>query len=78
MGIIIIKVTLLGYCNIKDLKMKRLLALLLLSFGAASTFAAVDEFTLTIKDHAFDQKEIIDSCREKGQIVGGEQRCLAR
>lgn len=38
--------------------MKRLLSLTLLSLAATSAFAAAEEFTLTIKDHAFDQKEI--------------------
>ena len=38
--------------------MKRLLSLALLSFAATTAFAAAEEFTLTIKDHAFDQKEI--------------------
>ena len=38
--------------------MKRLLSLALLSFAAASAFAADEEFTLTIKDHTFDPKEI--------------------
>ncbi len=52
-----------------DLKMKRLLALLVLSFGAASTFAAVDEFTLTLKDHTFDQKEIIIPAGKKVKLL---------
>jgi plastocyanin len=38
--------------------MKRLLSLTLLSFAATTAFAAVEEFTLTIKDHAFEPKEI--------------------
>ncbi|CAM3730860.1 cupredoxin domain-containing protein [Polaromonas hydrogenivorans] len=38
--------------------MKRLLSIALLSFAATTAFAAVDEFTLTIKDHAFEPKEI--------------------
>ena len=37
--------------------MKRLLSLALLSFVATTAFAA-EEFTLTIKDHAFEPKEI--------------------
>jgi plastocyanin len=49
--------------------MKRLLALLLLTFGAASTFAAVDEITLTIKDHAFDQKEITIPAGKKVKLL---------
>jgi hypothetical protein len=41
--------------------MKRLLSLALLSCAAASAFAGVagvDEFTLTIQNHAFDVKEL--------------------
>lgn len=38
--------------------MKRLLSLALLSFAATTAFAAAEEFTLTIKDHAFEPKEI--------------------
>lgn len=38
--------------------MKRLLSLALLSFAATTAFAAAEEFTLTIKDHAFAPKEI--------------------
>ncbi|MCX7257983.1 MAG: cupredoxin domain-containing protein [Polaromonas sp.] len=41
--------------------MKRLLSLALLSFAAASAVAGVagvDEFTLTIQNHAFDVKEL--------------------
>lgn len=38
--------------------MKRLLSLALLSLFAVTAFAAVDEMTLTIKDHAFAPKEI--------------------
>lgn len=49
--------------------MKRLLPLLLLSFGAVSSFAAVDEFTLTLKDHAFDQKEITIPAGKKVKLL---------
>jgi plastocyanin len=38
--------------------MKRLLSTALLSFVAATALAAGDEFTLTIKNHAFEPKEI--------------------
>lgn len=38
--------------------MKRLLCTALLSFVAATACAAGDEFTLTLKDHAFEPKEI--------------------
>lgn len=38
--------------------MKRLLPLILLSLAATTAFAAAEEFTLTIKDHAFAPKEI--------------------
>lgn len=38
--------------------MKRLLSITLLSLAAVTASAAVEEFTLTIKDHAFEPKEI--------------------
>lgn len=38
--------------------MKRLLSLTLLSFAATVALAAADEYTLTLKDHAFEPKEI--------------------
>jgi len=38
--------------------MKHLLSLTLLSLAATTALAAADEFTLTIKDHAFVPKEI--------------------
>lgn len=39
--------------------MKRLLSITLMSWACASAFAAgPDEFTLTIKDHAFEPKEL--------------------
>jgi plastocyanin len=38
--------------------MKRLLSLTVFSLLAVTAFAAVDEVTLTIKDHAFSPKEI--------------------
>jgi plastocyanin len=38
--------------------MKRLLSLSLLSLAAATSLAAGDEFTLTIKNHSFEPKEI--------------------
>ena len=38
--------------------MNRILSLALLFFVATTAFAAGDEFTLTLKDHAFDPKEI--------------------
>lgn len=41
-----------------ELFMKRLLSLVLLSMTAFSVMAA-DEFTLTIKDHAFTPKELV-------------------
>jgi hypothetical protein len=49
--------------------MKRILALVVLSLGAASSFAAVQEFTLTIKDHAFDQKEITIPAGKKVKLM---------
>lgn len=38
--------------------MKRLLSVTLLSLAAVTAFAAVDQVTLTIKNHAFEPKEI--------------------
>jgi plastocyanin len=38
--------------------MKSTLALALLAFASATSFAATDEFTLTIKNHVFEPKEI--------------------
>lgn len=38
--------------------MKKRMALAVLSLAAIQSFAATDEFTLTIKDHAFEPKEI--------------------
>ncbi len=49
--------------------MKRLLSLTLLSLAAASAFAAPEEFTLTIKDHAFDQKEITIPAGKKIKLL---------
>lgn len=49
--------------------MKRLLSLTLLSFAAATAFAAVEEFTLTIKDHAFEPKEITIPAGKKIKLL---------
>lgn len=49
--------------------MKRLLSTALLSFVAATAFAAGDEFTLTIKDHAFEPKEITLPAGKKVKLV---------
>ena len=38
--------------------MKTLISLVLMSIVATAAVAAGDEFTLTLKDHAFDPKEI--------------------
>ncbi len=38
--------------------MKKLIAISVLSLAALQAFAAADEFTLTIKDHAFAPKEL--------------------
>jgi plastocyanin len=38
--------------------MKHLIATALLALTASQSFAAPDEFTLTIKDHAFSPKEL--------------------
>ena len=49
--------------------MKRVLSLALLSFAAAAAVAAADEFTLTIKDHAFDPKEITIPAGKKIRLL---------
>ena len=49
--------------------MKRLLSLTLLSLTAAASFAAADEFTLTIKDHAFEPKEITIPAGKKIKLL---------
>ena len=38
--------------------MKQLIAVTVLSLAAVHAFAAADEFTLTIKNHAFEPKEL--------------------
>ena len=49
--------------------MKRILSLTLLSLAAATAFAAADEFTLTIKDHAFAPKEITLPAGKKVKLL---------
>lgn len=49
--------------------MKRLLSLALLSFAATAALAAADEFTLTIKDHAFAPKEITIPAGKKIKLL---------
>lgn len=49
--------------------MKRLLTIALLSFAATAAFAAVEEFTLTIKDHAFEPKEITIPAGKKIRLL---------
>ena len=49
--------------------MKRVLLLVLLSFVTTTAFAAGDEFTLTIKDHAFDSKEITIPAGKKIKLM---------
>jgi plastocyanin len=49
--------------------MKRLLSVALLSFVAATAFAAGDEFKLTIKDHAFEPKEITLPAGKKVKLL---------
>jgi plastocyanin len=44
--------------HVMDQSMKQLLPLIFLSAVATASIASDSEFTLTIKDHAFDQKEI--------------------
>lgn len=49
--------------------MKHLLSLTLLSFAATISFAAVDEYTLTIKDHSFVPKEITVPAGKKIKLL---------
>jgi plastocyanin len=50
--------------------MKRLLSITLLSLAGASSFAAApEEFTLTIKDHAFQPKEITIPAGKKIKLL---------
>ena len=49
--------------------MKRLLSIALLSFAATTAFAAVDEFTLTIKDHRFVPAELTIPANIKVKLV---------
>ena len=49
--------------------MKRLLPMVLLSFAATAAVAGVDEFTLTIKDHAFTPKEITVPAGKKIKLL---------
>lgn len=49
--------------------MKRLLLFTLLSFVTATTFAAVEKFTLTIKDHAFEPKEMTIPAGKKIKLM---------
>ncbi|WP_309678349.1 cupredoxin domain-containing protein [Polaromonas sp.] len=49
--------------------MKRFLSLTLLSLAAATAFAAVDEVTLTIKDHAFEPKQITIPAGKKIKLL---------
>jgi len=49
--------------------MNRLLPIALLSFSAATAFAATDEFTLTIKNHAFAPKEITVPAGKKFKLL---------
>ena len=49
--------------------MNRLTSFLLISFCATTVFAAVDEFTLTIKDHAFEPKEITIPAGKKIKLL---------
>lgn len=49
--------------------MKRLLSIALMSFAASAALAAADEFTLTIKDHAFAPKEITIPAGKKIKLL---------
>jgi plastocyanin len=54
----------------KDTKMKRLLSITLLSLACASGFAASpEEFTLTIKGHAFEPKELTIPAGKKIKLL---------
>jgi len=49
--------------------MKRILSIALLMLASATSFAAGDEFTLVIKDHAFDPKEITIPAGKKVKLL---------
>jgi plastocyanin len=49
--------------------MKNLIAVAVLSLTAVSAFAATDEFTLTIKNHAFEPKEITLPAGKKVKLL---------
>jgi plastocyanin len=49
--------------------MKRLLSIALVSFAANAVWAADNEFTLTIKDHAFAPKEITLPAGKKVKLL---------
>ena len=49
--------------------MKRILSIALLTLASATTFAASDEFTLVIKDHAFEPKEITIPAGKKIKLL---------
>lgn len=49
--------------------MKRILSIVLLSIVASTVFAAGDEFTLVIKDHAFEPKEITIPAGKKIKLL---------
>lgn len=49
--------------------MKRLLSLALISLAATAAFSADNEFTLTIKDHAFEPKELTIPAGKKIKLL---------
>lgn len=52
-----------------ELPMKKQIALAVLSVSALTAFAAMDEFTLTIKNHAFEPKELKVPAGRKIKVV---------
>jgi plastocyanin len=54
---------------IKQIFMKKLIALAALAFVAFNAFSATEEFTLTIKNHAFEPKELKVPAGKKIKIV---------
>lgn len=49
--------------------MKKQIAVLAISMAALHSFAATDEFTLNIKNHAFEPKELVVPAGKKVKIL---------
>lgn len=66
----LMRIVIIKYLNFERIpKMKRLLSIALVSLAATSAFAADNEFTLTIKDHAFSPKEITLPAGKKVKLL---------